>query len=202
MDNILKNKEIIILLVIILIIISTIIYKIENFKYNNLINENIFETQNTSNNSLMQNNVSSNISKIKVHIIGEINLPGLYELDEGARINDLILLAGGSTENADLNKVNLAYELSDGEQIYIPSIFDENNEYNYNEVSSNSGKININKATVQDLQTISGLGPSLAQKIIEYRNTNGKFNSIEELKNISGIGEKKFELIKDFVSIK
>lgn len=145
------------------------------------------------------------LKKIKVHIIGEINSPGLYELDEGSRINDLILLAGGKTQNANLNKINLAYELTDGEQIYIPSIFDENNEYNNiesNTIKNSTGKININKATLEELQKIPGVGPSLAQKIITYRTSIRNFNSIEELKNVSGIGNKKFESIKDFITLK
>lgn len=203
MNIILNNKKIIILVVIIIIITSIIIYKQEFSKYDNLINEDIFAKQNNTVNSFTENETSTfEKTKIKVHIIGEINSPGLYELDEGSRINDLILLAGGQTSNADLNKINIAYELSDGEQIYIPSIFDENNEYNDSKVTSNSGKININKATIEDLQTISGIGPSLAQKIISYRTSIGKFNSLEELKNVSGIGDKKYEAIKEYIVLK
>ena len=196
MEKFLTNKKFIIIAIITLIT-GTVFYKIENTSYDNFIEENIFEKQNYNNE---EKTVQE--SKIKVHIIGEINSPGLYELGEGSRINDLILIAGGQTENANLNKVNLAYELSDGEQIYIPSIFDEETEYNNKESSSSSGKININKASLEDFQTISGIGPSLAQKIITYRNSIGKFSSIEELKNVSGIGDKKYESIKDFVSLK
>lgn len=196
MEKFLTNKKFIIIAIITLIT-GTVFYKIENTNYDNFIEENIFEKQNYNNE---EKTVQE--SKIKVHIIGEINSPGLYELGEGSRINDLILIAGGQTENANLNKVNLAYELSDGEQIYIPSIFDEETEYNNKESSSSSGKININKASLEDFQTISGIGPSLAQKIITYRNSIGKFSSIEELKNVSGIGDKKYESIKDFVSLK
>lgn len=196
MEKFLTNKKFIIIAIITLII-GTVFYKAENTNYDNFIEENIFEKQNYNNE---EKTVQE--SKIKVHIIGEINSPGLYELGEGSRINDLILIAGGQTENANLNKVNLAYELSDGEQIYIPSIFDEETEYNNKESSSSSGKININKASLEDFQTISGIGPSLAQKIITYRNSIGKFSSIEELKNVSGIGDKKYESIKDFVSLK
>lgn len=196
MEKFLTNKKFIIIAIITLIT-GTVFYKIENTNYDNFIEENIFEEQNYNNEEKIVKE-----SKIKVHIIGEINSPGLYELDEDSRINDLILIAGGQTENANLNKVNLAYELSDGEQIYIPSIFDEETEYNNKESSSSSGKININKASLEDFQTISGIGPSLAQKIITYRNSIGKFSSIEELKNVSGIGDKKYESIKDFVSLK
>lgn len=195
MNKFLNNKKIFLLFIIILIIAIIIISKHEIFKNENLIKEDIFVEEDNKNSSIEKQN-------IKVHIIGEINKSGLYELDEGSRVYDLILLAGGETENANLNKINLAYELSDGEQVYIPSIFDENNEYSDNKISSSSGKININKATLEDLQTISGVGPSLAQKIISYRTSNGKFSSLEELKNVSGIGDKKFESIKEYLTLK
>lgn len=210
------NKNKIILIIIIVFLIITIIYKTykSQISYNNLLDENIFTVTNneTSNSAISNTLLNNNNLKIKVHIIGEIHYPGLYELDEGSRINDLILIAGGNTKNADLNKINLAYQLSDGEKIYIPSIFDEITEYIYSDAgenvsekstnSSESSAINLNIATVTDLENISGIGPSLAQKIVDYRNSNGKFNSIDELKNVSGIGEKKFEQIKKYISVK
>lgn len=188
-----KNK-IIILIVVAISIIGLFMYKRKNNEYDILLENNIYAFNQTESES------SNQTSKIKVHIIGEINNPGLYELEEGARIYDLIILAGSQTENADLNKINLAYELSDGEKIYIPSIFDEDYEY-INSDNNKSGKININKATENDLQNITGIGPGLAQKIVSYRNANGKFDSIDDLKNVSGIGEKKFESIKEFISV-
>jgi len=153
------------------------------------------------------------VEKIKIHIIGEINSPGIYELVVGSRIQDAIIAAGGQTVNADLDKVNLAYELEDGQKIKIPSIFQEENVYIYNEPGNNviiedenslgtSSKININKASIEDLQKINGVGPSLAEKIIRYREDNGKFKKIEDLKNVSGIGDKKYEVIKEHVTVK
>ena len=205
-----KKKTILIITIAIFSIISIFLYKKQNYEYN-ILEEDIF-VQNTtdSTNFTLE---ETPISKIKVHVIGEIISPGLYELDEGARINDLILLAGGKTKKADLSKVNLAYQLSDGEKIYIPSISDEVSTYIYNDAgenvlqdentsSSKTGKININKATISDLEKISGIGPSLANKIINYRDSNGKFNSIDELKNVSGIGDKKYESIKEYITIK
>lgn len=193
-------------------------YKNGNSEYDNLINDDVLispiNTAVSSNHvgfSEEYDNLPKSITKIKVHIIGEINAPGLYELEENSRINDLIILAGGQTEKADLNKVNLAYELSDGEKIYIPSISDNVSTYIYNDAGENvseqsttfptTGKININKAKLEDLETISGVGPSLAQKILNYRDSNGKFKSIEDLKNVSGIGEKKYESIKEYITI-
>ena len=150
------------------------------------------------------------VSKIKVHITGEVLNQGLIELEEGSRIDDAIKVAGNITELADLSKVNLAYELSDGQKVYIPSIKDESEEYISENAGENviededvkDGKININTADIDLLQTINGVGESLANKIIDYRKQNGKFKSIDDLKNVSGIGEKKFEDIKDKVIVK
>lgn len=150
------------------------------------------------------------VSKIKVHITGEVLNQGLIELEEGSRIDDAIKVAGNITEFADLSKVNLAYELSDGQKVYIPSIKDESEEYISENAGENviededvkDGKININTADIDLLQTINGVGESLANKIIDYRKQNGKFKSIDDLKNVSGIGEKKFEDIKDKVVVK
>lgn len=110
-------------------------------------------------------------------------------------------MAGGATANADFEKINLAYELSDGEKIYIYSIFDEETEYTMSSDIKNT-KVNINKATASELETINGIGPSLAEKIIAYRKENGRFATVEDLKNVSGIGEKKFDAIKDKVVVK
>ena len=155
-------------------------------------------------------NVVNNISKIKVHITGEVANEGIIELEEGARIDDAIKMAGNTTINADLSKVNLAYELSDGQKLYIPSLNEEIEEYTFMDAGENvleeseaiNGKININIADVSALQTINGIGESLAEKIIAYREENGKFKSVEELKNVSGIGDKKYKDIKDKVVVK
>lgn len=197
------NKKYIIFIIILggIIIIYLISYKSKNEIYNEaLINQNY-------------NNITEEIvetKKIKVHISGEVNMQGIIEIDEGGRIADAIEIAGGITIKADLTKVNLAYVLEDGQKLYIPSIDDEN----FVEVQDDSGenviitsenktsKININKANVEELQKINGVGPSLAMKIIQFREENGKFKSIEDLKNVSGIGDKKYESIKEYICIK
>ena len=205
MTKLISKKNTILLLIAVFAIISIFIYTKEKNTYDDFLVENIIEeNQNEDIENVISKNNLSNSMKIKVHVIGEINNPGLYELEEGSRIDDLIFIAGGKTENANLNRVNLAYELEDGEQIYIPSIFDEDTEYNNkdNSSSKSSEKVNLNKASLEDLQTISGVGPSLAQKIITYRASIGKFKSVEDLKEISGIGDKKYESIKDFVCVK
>lgn len=143
------------------------------------------------------------IDTIKVHIAGEVLNEGIYEIEAGSRIDDVIKIAGNIKENADLTNINLAYELSDGEKIYIPSIFDEESEYNLSsDNKKSSSKININKANVEELQKINGIGESLANRIVNYRKENGKFSTIEELKNVSGIGDKKYESIREYIVIK
>ena len=158
----------------------------------------------------VQNEVVQEPQKIKIHITGEVNNEGIVELEEGSRIDDAIKAAGDITVLADLSKVNLAYELSDGQKVYIPSVNEEIEEYATSdagenvleEKSSSNGKININIANSEELQTISGIGESLANKIIDYRNSNGKFKNVEDLKNVSGIGDKKFEDIKSKIIVK
>lgn len=139
---------------------------------------------------------------IKVHITGEVISPGLIELNSESRILDAIEKAGGTTALADISKVNLAYILSDGEKIYIPSINDaEDIDYIISQKNSNS-KVNINIASTEELKNLSGVGESTAQAIVNYRKENGKFSSIEDIKNVSGIGESKYNKIKDYICVK
>ena len=163
--------------------------------------------------------------KIIVHISGEVISPGVISLEEGARIVDAINIADGVTEEADLSKVNLAYVLEDAQKIYIPNInekeekeivenmedgvvirgsgmSDENNSSSGNNSKNENVKININTANVKELQKLSGIGESIALRIVTYRKENGKFNSIEDLKNVSGIGENKFNKIKNNIFVK
>ena len=150
---------------------------------------------------------------IYVHIVGEVKNQGVICLVKGQRIVDAIEKAGGVTELADLGKVNLAFVLSDGQKVRIPSVDDEgslNEDYvsvdsGNNVVSGGGGssvrRVNINTASQTELETITGVGPSLAAKIISYREKNGKFKSVDELRNVSGIGDAKFEALKDFVEV-
>lgn len=140
-------------------------------------------------------------TKIQVHVAGEVLNPGVYKLDSGSRIIDAINMAGGFTEKADKNSLNLAKTVDDGEQIMINSIAENNGVTNEPQTQSTNGKININTADLALLQTLNGVGPSTAQKIIDYRSTNGKFKTIEDLKKVSGIGEKTFAKFKDQICV-
>ncbi len=155
--------------------------------------------------------------KVVVHIAGEVNSPGIIEADANSRIADIVEKAEGLTEYANIDNVNLAYVVQDGQKIVIPSVEDEvgeNEEYITSgagdgivegEVSIGNGEIdvvNINTATQTQLEQLPGIGPSTALKIIDYRKSNGRFNSIDDIKNVSGIGDAKFEKIKDYIVAK
>lgn len=155
--------------------------------------------------------------KIKVYVVGEVNSPGVVSLKEKARIVDAIDAAGGKTENADLTKINLAYILEDGVQIYVPKIGEKANEkesYITDEAGEGvitdelvstekkASKVNINTANSEKLQTIPGVGQATAEKIIKYRNEKGKFQKAEDIKNVEGIGDSKYEKMKDYIDVK
>ena len=136
-------------------------------------------------------------SVILVHVLGAVVTPGLYELAEGARAVDAVAAAGGFTETADQAGLNLARPVSDGEQLRIPAI----GEAPPADAMRNDGKVNINTADVAALETLPRIGPAMAALIIEWRETNGRFASIDDLRNVSGIGEKTFDGLKDLVTI-
>lgn len=148
--------------------------------------------------------------KIIIHVAGEVNNPGIISLKQGSRIIDAIESAGGLTEDADISNVNLAYELEDAQKIYIPSIYDleeiaviqENSENILSSGVKNNSKVNINKANEGELQNLTGIGLSIAKRIVQYRNENGNFKNLEDIKNVSGIGDSKYENIKDEICIK
>ena len=158
---------------------------------------------------------------IFVHIDGYINNPGVYEIKENDRIKTLIDKAGGFKEGYSIKNINLAAKLSDGDKIYIPSVSEEkvsenNNNNNINSsgkgqnvktdrnnvsVMKNNSKININTANISELKQITGIGESTANKIIDYRENVGKFKKIEDIKEVKGIGDAKFETIKNRITI-
>lgn len=147
---------------------------------------------------------------IIVHITGAVEKQGIVEVKKDARISDVIKKAGGITEEADLSKINLAYVVKDGQKIYVPNINDKKDveyitekagEAVIEEEKGKIEKVNINTATQTELETINGIGPSTALKIINYRTENGKFKKIEDITNVPGIGEAKFKSIKDSITI-
>ncbi|MCX7845001.1 MAG: helix-hairpin-helix domain-containing protein [Dictyoglomaceae bacterium] len=137
---------------------------------------------------------------IIVHIAGAVANPGVYKLLEGSRVIDGIQAAGGALPSADLDRLNLAEYLEDGNKILVPEKFISptlSSTIKGNVFSNN--KININFASEKELENLPGIGPSLAKKIVEYREQNGPFKSLEDLEKVRGIGKKKIEQIKDLI---
>ncbi|MEN2983477.1 MAG: ComEA family DNA-binding protein [Dictyoglomaceae bacterium] len=137
---------------------------------------------------------------IIVHIAGAVANPGVYKLLEGSRVIDGIQAAGGALPSADLDRLNLAEYLEDGSKILVPEKFISStlsSTIKGNVFSNN--KININFASEKELENLPGIGPSLAKKIVEYREQNGPFKSLEDLERVRGIGKKKIEQIKDLI---
>jgi len=153
------------------------------------------------------------IPPVIIHITGAVKNPGVYQLKSTDRIVDAVKIAGGATEEANLDLINLAALLKDGQKIIVPyKIYTENGEEISNNINNNtevmysssssiSGKININTANANILQTLPGIGPVLSERILEYRNQNGLFGIIDDIKDVSGIAEKKFEGIKDLICV-
>ena len=139
---------------------------------------------------------------IKVHVAGAVFKSGMYELKSGSRVNDLIQKAI-ALPDADLDRLNLAMSLKDGKQIYVHSKEEKGRETGaLNPLQhEKEGEIRINSCSAEKLQELPGIGPALAARIIQYRTQNGPFNSVEDLQNVSGIGDKKMEAIKDLVTV-
>lgn len=150
---------------------------------------------------------------IAVHVVGAVPRPGLYEFAEGARVQDAIDAAGGQLSSADTSSINLAALLEDGQQLVIPykdgevPSASETQAPNLpgaeatDESSNASDLVNINTATVDELDSLPGIGPTIAQRIVDYREQNGPFDTIEDIMNVSGIGPSTYEQIKDLIIV-
>ncbi|MFP4698074.1 MAG: helix-hairpin-helix domain-containing protein [Eubacteriales bacterium] len=146
------------------------------------------------------------IDKVKktifVEICGAVNQPNVYEVEEGTRIFEVLEMAGGLTEEAAPFVINQAEPAMDGQQVYFPTQDEVDEGYHIDENKTNNYLININSATLEQLISIPGIGETKAKNIIEYREENGKFNSIEDIMNIDGIKEGIFNKIKEYISVK
>lgn len=144
--------------------------------------------------------------EIKAYITGAVQNPGVYSFTAGARIYEALELAG-PLENAELKYVEMARVIQDEETVYIPAVGETEipQEYQFLAASGSdsSGKMNINRATTEELAAnLSGIGPVLAQRIVDYREANGAFKTVEDIKKVSGIGDKKYADIKDSIVVK
>lgn len=218
MIEFLKQRKVVIIIgILVTILVGWKLFDSKNFEE---INSNEILVSNLKNNE-KEKNEDKEEDVMAIHVTGEVKNPGVVKVKQGSRIEDIIEAAGGLTENADITNVNLAFEVEDGMKIRIPS----NDEGNENEgniiehyITQDSGKgvivsedkssenlslvININTANETELEQLPGIGASIAGRIIDYRNKNGKFKAIEDIKNVTGIGETKFEKIKDFIKVK
>ena len=197
------KSKIVVGVIIALMLLTVVMYVVKS-------NDNNMEEIETKNEEILEEVKEKN--QIIVHVTGQVKNSGVVSLEEGARVVDAIYSAGGETVDADLNKLNLAYILNDGDKIYVPKKEDTQTEYitsgagenvSSNVTQSSDSKIiNINTATVDELSTLSGIGKAIAERIVAYRMQNGKFENIEDIKNVTGIGDSKFNNIKDSITVK
>ena len=140
---------------------------------------------------------------ITVDVKGAVKSPGIYDLPVGSRINDAVQKAGGLTDNADSKSINLAQKISDESLVYVPTKGEDTSQATQSNASNSkeNKKVNLNKASLEELKQVKGLGAKRAQDIIDHRDTNGKFKSVDELKKVSGIGAKTIEKLKDYVTV-
>ncbi len=154
---------------------------------------------------------SSSAAEVYVDVDGAVVRPGVYRLKEGARVSQALDAAGGLTVEADVTGLNRASKITDGQKIYVPTVGEqqaaaavggaESSAATTPGAGSSSGLVNINTASAAELQTLSGIGPSMAQSIIDERTKNGAFASVDDLMRVSGIGEKKLAKIKDCICV-
>lgn len=205
-ETIKNNKKISIAITILLLSAVGYTFLYINDQKNEIIDEIVLAEENQE--VILEEEIKKNII---VDIGGEVEAPGVYELQEGARINDLVTIAGGLTEKACLDNVNLAYKLSDGMKIIIPqkevkktittSTAKPQVIQSSALTSGGSNLININTATIAELDKLEGIGETTAKKIINYREKIGEFKKKEEIMNVSGIGEAKYNNIKNEIEI-
>ena len=148
-------------------------------------------------------NVEEQVNHYIVDVKGQVKFPGVYEVEEHLRVHDVIQLAGGFLEMANETAINLAQKISDEMVIYVPHLDEEINNTSTDawSPSQDEKKVSLNQATTGELETLPGIGPSKAAAIINYREEFGKFKSIDELTNVSGIGEKTLEKLRDSLDL-
>jgi competence protein ComEA len=130
---------------------------------------------------------------LTVYVSGAVAMPGVYPLPAGSRVDAAVQAAGGFLPGAEQESINLAKPLEDGQQIDVPGIVDTSH--------VNAGRVNINTATVAELDALPGIGPTTAQSIVDYRLQNGPFQAIQDIQNVPGIGPATYDRIKDFINI-
>jgi competence protein ComEA len=205
-----EHKQIIVRAVIITLLILSALF-LFLFRTGDRNEEDMLQSVESDSQTTTKNDVSLDV--IIIDVTGEVKNPSVIELPVDSRINDAIQAVGGLTANADISQINRAAILSDGEKVYIPTKIDapSDNVLNSNEIDNkdNSGTpentgdqlININYASAAKLQEVPGIGPVTADKILQYRQVNGLFRKIDDIKKVSGIGDKTFAKMKLYICI-
>ena len=210
-DFLYYNRKKISLFVIVIIVVIVSFFSIFNDKYSSNEDLSYFDNIEIEENSTDNNEIDSSNLKEAFYFIdikGSVKNPGVYQVSPDKRVIDIISIAGGLLPDSDTSNISMSQKIEDEMVILIPSI----NEKNKNENSSTSNNlsiiskdtdniVSINSATLDDLMTIKGIGKVKAEAIIEYRKEFGPFKSIEDIKNVSGIGSSTFEKIKDYIKL-
>lgn len=140
-------------------------------------------------------------ASVYVHVFGAVTRPGLYRLDDGARVVDVIAAAGGLAPGADESAVNLARRVSDGEQLRVPVVGEEPAADETAPGVASDGRVNLNTADAEALDTLPRVGPAIAERIIQWREDNGPFTSVDDLLSVPGIGDKMLASLRDLVTV-
>ena len=197
-----KNKRFVKAAIIVVFVVAAgIIFciSVENKQPEVVISEEEFNEAETTVPSVLETETAAEIC---VHVCGSVESPGVYFLPEGSRVNDAVLIAGGFSDEASSEYLNLAELLKDGEQVYIPSLEELYGEDGgYSKINIDDGLININTASAEELKTLPGIGDAKAAAIIAYRNNTAKFETIEDIMKVSGIKENAFQQIKEYIKV-
>ena len=201
-----KNKYLLITIILVFTLLTVMVINLNANSKEYIVGDtdsSIMQDESIADDAEKENYEQEENSKVTVFVSGEVLNQRVVELEKGKRLIDAVEICGGLTEKADLNAVNLALVLEEEGHYIIPAIGDTNvvNATNLNQMNSSSNLVNINSADIELLKTLPGVGDVLGQRILDKREELGKFTSIDQLNDVSGIGDKKFSDIKDKVTI-
>lgn len=193
-EKIMRNKRIVCsVIVIVCVAVAVIVYYMSDRTKESVV---ITDSKETVESTELRGEEDTLRKMIYVYVCGQVNNPGVVCLEEGSRVVDVIVMAGGMTDKADFNVINQAEQVYDGQKVYVPAF----NEV-YVEDTPDNGKVNINTADESELMTLPGIGESKATAIIDYRKANGGFKTIEDIMNIPGIKTSAFNKIKEYICV-
>ena len=201
-----KNKYLLITIILVFTLLTVMVINLNANSKEYIIGDtdsSTIQDESIADDAEKENYEQEENSKVTVFVSGEVLNQRVVELEKGKRLIDAVEICGGLTEKADLNAVNLALVLEEEGHYIIPAIGDTNvvNATNLNQMNSSSNLVNINSADIELLKTLPGVGDVLGQRILDKREELGKFTSIDQLNDVSGIGDKKFSDIKDKIKI-